>query len=548
MDKHSLIVLPARTWEAQHATTTPPSISPAMITVAVTLGLLVVPALGTPLSTSTEPFARVPTGLNLAPVVSHPTAEQALIPNQYIVVLKPEATVKDVHAHTLLVQEHHEADPLVGSPGLTHVYDGDLKGYAGRFSDSTLDKIRALPEVDYIERDQVVYAITEPATTEETQNGAPWGLARISHPNKLGFSTFNKYVYEPSGGEGVDVYVIDTGINVDHQEFDGRAYWGHTVPQNDVDADGNGHGTHCAGTIASNKYGVAKSAHVYAVKVLGSNGSGSMSDVVAGVAWASSAAQNRAIEAIKQYRATGKTSHRGSVANMSLGGGKSPSLDRAVNAAVKNGMHFAVAAGNDNKDACNYSPAAAELAVTVGASTMSDDRAYFSNHGPCVDVFAPGLNILSTWIGSTSATNVISGTSMASPHTAGLLAYLVSIYGSETFNPIFERSTRNNAYKVSSWNPAGAITAILPSWMSAFVPSSVVAAVEHVLPSDNEASFYNEDGTLDVTQFGGITPAQLKQAMLELSLKDKLNDLPPKTVNLLIFNNATDAEGHPWHK
>ncbi|KAG8693631.1 serine protease [Ceratobasidium sp. 394] len=408
-----------------------------MITVAVTLATLAIPALATPLSTSTEPLARGLTGLNLAPVVSHPTAEPALIPNQYIVVLKPEATVKDVHAHTLLVQEHHEADPLAGSPGLTHVYDGDLKGYAGRFSDGTLDKIRALPEVDYIEPDQVVYAITEPATGEAVQKGAPWGLARISHQNRLGFSTFNRYIYEPKGGEGVDVYVIDTGINTEHNEFEGRAHWGKTIPQNDVDQDGNGHGTHCA---------------------------------------------------------------------------------------------------------------AAELAVTVGASTLSDDRAYFSNHGECVDVFAPGLNILSTWIGGPTATNVISGTSMASPHTAGMLAYLLSIHGSDTFHPIFEESTSKNAYQVSSWNPTGVIMAVLPRWMSAFVPSSFVAAVENVLPFDSEASFYNEDGTLDVTQFGGVTPAQLKKALLDLAIPDKINDLPAKTVNLLIFNNATDAKGKPWHQ
>ncbi|QRV98058.1 hypothetical protein RhiJN_26077 [Ceratobasidium sp. AG-Ba] len=515
-----------------------------MITVAVTLGLLVVPALGTPLSTSTEPISRSTTGLNLAPVVSHPSAEQALIPNQYIVVLKPEATVHDVRAHTLLVQEHHEADPLTDSPGLTHVYDGDIKGYAGRFTDATLDKIRALPEVDFVERDQVVYAITELGNeSEATQRGAPWGLARISHPNRLGFSNFNSYVYDPSGGEGVDVYVIDTGINVKHQEFEGRAHWGHTVPQNDEDLDGNGHGTHCAGTIASKKYGVAKAAHVHAVKVLGSNGSGSMSDVVSGVAWASKAAQAKAIQAIKEYRATGQTSHKGSVANMSLGGGKSPALDRAVNNAVKNGMHFAVAAGNDNKDACNYSPAAAELAVTVGASTLSDDRAYFSNHGECVDVFAPGLNILSTWIGSDHATNTISGTSMASPHTAGLLAYLLSIQGSATFNPVLDKAV----IKASSWNPTGAVMAVLPSWMTAVIPSSLVNAVQEVVSSDDESSFYNEDGTIDVTQFGGITPAQLKKALLDLALPDKISDLPPKTVNLLIFNNATDSHGRPWY-
>lgn len=171
------------------------------------------------------------------------------------------------------------------------------------------------------------------------------GLARISHPSRLTFSTFTKYLYNKQGGEGVDVYVIDTGINIDHVEFEGRAIWGKTMPQNDVDEDGNGHGTHCAGTIASRKYGVAKGANVIAVKVLGSNGSGTMSDVVGGVIWATKAAEAKAEAAKAEFRRTGKTAHKGSVANMSLGGGKSRALDQAVNAAVTKGMHFAVAAG-----------------------------------------------------------------------------------------------------------------------------------------------------------------------------------------------------------
>ena len=167
----------------------------------------------------------------------------------------------------------------------------------------------------------------------------------MSHREKLRLGTFTKYVYDQHGGEGVDVYVIDTGINVAHVEFDGRASWGKTIPQNDVDEDGNGHGTHCAGTIASKTYGVAKAAHVIAVKVLGSNGSGTMSDVVAGVLFASDSAKLKAEEAKKEFAATGKTSHKGSVANMSLGGGKSRALDQAVDSAVDEGLHFAVAAG-----------------------------------------------------------------------------------------------------------------------------------------------------------------------------------------------------------
>jgi cerevisin len=149
-----------------------------------------------------------------------------------------------------------------------------------------------------------------------------------------------------------------------------------------------------------------------------------MSDVVKGVEFAVDAH----IDNVKAAKAGKKKGFKGSVANMSLGGGKSPTLDMAVNAAVEAGMHFAVAAGNDNADACSYSPAAAEGPVTVGASAFTDERAYFSNYGKCVDIFAPGLNIQSTWIGSEHATNVISGTSMASPHIAGLLAYLLSLH------------------------------------------------------------------------------------------------------------------------
>lgn len=255
------------------------------------------------------------------------------------------------------------------------------------------------------------------------EKNAPWGLARISHRDSLSFGTFNKYLYAEDGGEGVDAYVIDTGTNTDHVDFEGRAQWGKTIPENDEDADGNGHGTHCSGTIAGKKYGVAKKANVYAVKVLRSNGSGTMSDVVKGVEWATEAHIKKAKDA-KDGKVKG---FKGSVANMSLGGGSSRTLDLAVNAAVDAGMHFAVAAGNDNADACNYSPAAAENAVTVGASTLADERAYFSNYGKCTDIFAPGLNILSTWIGSKYAVNTISGTSMASPHIAGLLAYYVSL-------------------------------------------------------------------------------------------------------------------------
>ncbi|RFU30604.1 hypothetical protein B7463_g5746, partial [Scytalidium lignicola] len=365
-----------------------------------------------------------------APVLSASNAET--VPDSYIVVFKDHVDEAAAAHHQNWVQDIHLESENVRTElrkrsqfpitndvfeGLKHTYNiaGNFLGYSGHFDDSVIEKVRNHPDVDYIERDSVVHTLD----SGETEKNAPWGLARISHRESLSFANFNKYLYAADAGEGVDVYVIDTGTNTEHVDFEGRAHWGKTIPVNDVDEDGNGHGTHCSGTVAGKKYGVAKKANVYAVKVLKSNGSGTMADVVKGVEWAATSH----IEKAKK----GKKGFKGSAANMSLGGGKSPALDRAVNGAVTAGIHFAVAAGNDNADSCNYSPAAAELAVTVGASAIDDSRAYFSNYGKCNDIFAPGLNIQSTWIGSKYAINTISGTSMASPHIAGLLAYYLSL-------------------------------------------------------------------------------------------------------------------------
>ncbi|KAJ5908473.1 Subtilisin-like serine protease [Penicillium taxi] len=362
-----------------------------------------------------------------APIISSVNAKE--IADSYIVVFKKHVDHSVAASHHSWVQDLHtqthmelkkrglfSENPFNGLKDTFNI-GGSLMGYAGNFHLDVIEQVRRHPDVEYIEKDSEV-------NTMESEKNAPWGLARISHRDSLSFGTFNKYLYASEGGEGVDAYVIDTGTNTEHTDFEGRASWGKTIPSGDADEDGNGHGTHCSGTIAGKKYGVAKKANVYAVKVLRSNGSGSMSDVVLGVQWAAESHIKKAKKA-KDGKAKG---FKGSVANMSLGGGSSRTLDLAVNAAVDAGIHFAVAAGNDNADACNYSPAAAQKAVTVGASTLSDDRAYFSNYGKCTDIFAPGLNILSTWIGSKYAVNTISGTSMASPHIAGLLAYYVSLY------------------------------------------------------------------------------------------------------------------------
>ncbi|ORX38809.1 peptidase S8/S53 domain-containing protein [Kockovaella imperatae] len=466
------------------------------------------------------------------------------IDDSYIVVFKKGIDKSQIALHLTAIEGFHLADPiftfasdgsLVDEGGIKHVYGTDEAafdyfGYAGTFSNNTLYSIRSAPEVAYVERDQVMHTLEMPHGVDEpfakgspsspdgivTALSAPWGLARISHRARLHLSTFTKYAYDPAGGEGVTAYVIDTGINVDHVEFEGRARWGKTIPQNDVDKDGNGHGTHCAGTIASRKYGVAKAAEVVAVKVLGSNGSGSMSDVVAGVVWAAEQAAKAQKAADAEVAATGKTKHKGSVANMSLGGGKAKSLDDAVDAAVAAGLHFAVAAGNDNKDACNYSPAAAVNAVTVGASTLGDERAYFSNHGKCVDIFAPGLNILSTWTGGNTTSNTISGTSMASPHICGLLAYLLSIHPSVTFSLADVDSQDSSSIYTSAYS-------LLPKLFQAVLPA----------PTLNVAP---------IPKNGTLTPKQLKKALIALASPGMLTDLPAGTPNLLAFNNATYSE------
>ncbi|KAI4274373.1 MAG: hypothetical protein L6R38_006113 [Xanthoria sp. 2 TBL-2021] len=414
-----------------------------------------------------------------APVLSSTQATE--IPDSYIVVFKKHVSHEAATVHHSWVQDQHlEVEktkrhlskrseiPLTTFGGLKHTYNlaGGFLGYSGHFDEDVIEKVRRHPDVEYIERDSEVHTMDDPAT----EKSAPWGLARISHRDELTFSTFNKYLFSADGGEGVDVYVIDTGTNYEHVDFEGRAHWGKTIPAGDPDEDGNGHGTHCSGTIAGKKYGVAKKANVYAVKVLKSNGSGSMSDVVKGVEWAAI----RHADNVKAAKAGKKKGFKGSTANMSLGGGKSPTLDLAVNAAVDLGLHFAVAAGNDNADSCNYSPASADKAVTVGASTIGDERAYFSNFGKCNDIFAPGLNILSTWTGSKYATNTISGTSMASPHIAGLLAYLLSLQPSS-----------DSAYSVAE-----------------------------------------------------ITPKKLKAELLAIASAGKLTGVPSSTTNLLAWNGG----------
>ncbi|KAH9467493.1 hypothetical protein MJO29_005938 [Puccinia striiformis f. sp. tritici] len=419
-----------------------------------------------------------------------------------------------------------------------------FKGYSIHVPQALISIIRSFPEVDYVERDSRVWInehYDNPSTIPvaeksahstsepiDVEYGAPWGLARISHRHKLKFSTFNVYPFEDPAGLGVDAYVIDTGVNIEHEDLEGRAIWGKTIPD-DPDKDLNGHGSHVAGTIAGRTYGVAKNATIIAVKVLGAGGSGTMSDVVAGVVWAAEAAATKA----RDEAAKKGSKHKGSVANMSLGGGNSPSLDQAVNAAVDTGLHFAVAAGNDNKDACTFSPAAAKKPITVGASTIQDERAYFSNHGKCVDIFAPGLNIKSIWNTGKHSVNTISGTSMASPHIAGLAAYFLSIYPEKldlASLGVFEDeqdefvAANGEAYDLGqylSWN------SVSSQGQLAFGKFKEVVGYGGATKSDDGSQI--------------LSTKMLKKAMIKMATSGVLSKLPGHTCNSLAYNNATLA-------
>jgi len=232
-----------------------------------------------------------------------------------------------------------------------------------------------------------------------------------------------RYLYPSSAGAGVDAYIFDTGIYVDHNDFEGRAKFGFKAEDDWADTDGHGHGTHVSGTTGGKTYGVAKSVNLIAVKVLSDDGSGSYAGIIAGVDWA---------------LAQVKESKKPSVGNMSLGGPKFQALNDAVSEANQNGLVIVVAAGNNGSfdDSCNGSPSGATIVINVGATTNTDVRATFSSVGTCLSVFAPGQNIASAWIGNPNAKNVISGTSMASPHVCGAAALILGESPSFTFDQV----------------------------------------------------------------------------------------------------------------
>ncbi|MXM65802.1 S8 family serine peptidase [Streptomyces sp. HUCO-GS316] len=315
------------------------------------------------------------------------------IDNSYLVLLKRSAGFK---------AGSREGDEFAAKYGavVDRTYSSAVNGYAVHVSAAGARSFAADPAVAFVEKDQRV-------GLDATQVNPPWGLDRIDQAN---LPLSRSYTYPNTAGNGARVYVIDTGVRITHRQIAGRATYGYdAIDRDNVAADGNGHGTHVATTVAGTTYGVAKATRVVAVRVLNNNGSGTVSGVIAGVDWV--------------------TSHRvrPAVANMSLGGAASTALDTAVRNSITAGVTYAVAAGNSNANAANQSPARVAAALTVGATTSTDYRASYSNYGSIVDLFAPGSSIIAGWHTSDTATATLSGTSMATPHVAGAAAiYLTS--------------------------------------------------------------------------------------------------------------------------
>ena len=336
------------------------------------------------------------------------------IRDEYIVVFNDD--VDDVPGLTQRLAAQHGA-------AVRFTYTAAIKGFAATVPAAAAEAIARNPNVAYVEQDQEM-------TVDATQSGATWGIDRIDQRSRPLSGT---YTYT-STASTVYAYIIDTGIYTAHTQFGGRA-------SNVYDAlggngqDCNGHGTHVAGTIGASTYGIAKSVRLRGVRVLNCSGSGSTSGIIAAVDWVRLNRTNPA------------------VANMSLGGGYSSALNTAVTNLHNSGVFVAVAAGNSNANACNYSPASAANVVSVASSTSSDAKSSFSNYGSCVELYAPGSSITSTWLNG--GTNTISGTSMASPHVAGVAALYKGNYGNASSSTIRSWILTNASASKITGNPSG---------------------------------------------------------------------------------------------
>ena len=342
------------------------------------------------------------TGVGVAgadePVPVSGTESSTAVQGQYIVVMEKDARANANRAAAAAEARRHGGQ-------ITFEYSAALQGFAARLPQQALNALTRNPNVAYIEADQTVGLVA-------TQSPVTWGLDRV---DQRALPLSNSYTYNYTG-TGVTAYIIDTGIRFTHTEFGGRAVSGYDAIDGGSADDCNGHGTHVAGTTGGTTYGIAKAVRVVGVRVLNCQGSGTNSQVIAGIDW------------VTADHAAGAPA----AANMSLGGGASTALDTAVSNSIADGITYAIAAGNSNANACNYSPARVAAAITVGSTTSTDARSSFSNYGTCLDIFAPGSSITSAWNTSDTATNTISGTSMAAPHVAGAAVLYLQQFPSST--------------------------------------------------------------------------------------------------------------------
>ncbi|MFE5945768.1 S8 family peptidase [Streptomyces sp. NPDC056480] len=352
------------------------------------------------------------TALTLGTLSTLPAAASPAAPEGVIENAGAEGTIAGSYIVTL--DESAQAETAKGravagrfGAKIKRTYTSAINGYSVELSEAQAKKLAADPAVTSVVQNRVF-------TVDGTQPSPPsWGLDRI---DQKALPLNQSYTYPDSAGQGVTAYIIDTGVRITHSDFGGRASYGYDAIDNDNTAqDGHGHGTHVAGTVAGTSYGVAKKAKIVGVRVLDNSGSGTTEQVVAGIDWVT------------------RNAVKPAVANMSLGGGVDTVLDTAVRNSIASGVTYAVAAGNDSSNASNYSPARVAEAITVGSTTNTDARSSFSNYGTVLDIFAPGSSITSSWNSSDSATNTISGTSMATPHVAGAAA--VYLAGNPTATP-----------------------------------------------------------------------------------------------------------------